>query len=160
MLPNAAAFLKRENVFQNSLVNVVLGLTGWCQCSVCVTAVYKPSCWVKTTWKLPFPSIWCCHGFIFFAVPNYARCFVYHLEISSVQCSLKGKLDVLVLWMATVCFRLSHLPCAVLWKLQSLHLEPLYTEVEPPSYFPRNLMILEGSCKTCVLLPTTCCFKL
>lgn len=110
--------------------------------------------------KASFPVNLMLSWIYFFAVPNYAICFVYHLERSSVQCSLKGKLDVLVLWMATVCFKLSHLPCAVLWKLQSLHLEQWYTEVEPPSYFPRNLMILEGSCKTCVLLPTTCCFKL
>lgn len=110
--------------------------------------------------KASFPVNLMLSWIYFFAVPNYARCFVYHLERSSVQCSVKGKLDVLVLWMATVRFKLSHLPCAVLWKLQSLHLEPLYTEVEPPSYFSRNLMILEGSCKTCVLLPTICCFKL
>lgn len=64
----------------------------------------------------------------FFAVPNYTGCFVCHLERRSVQCSVKGKLNVLVQQMATVHFKLSHPPCAVLWKLHSLHLELLHTE--------------------------------
>lgn len=152
MLPNAAVFWKRVSTLPRECgLGSYWLMPMFCVCH-CRLQAQLLSC---TTWKLRFPSIWWCYGFIFLLCQITLDALCTPPERSSVQCSVKGKLDVPVLRMATVRFKLSRLPCAVLWKLHSLHLEPLYTEVEPPSYFSRNLMILEGSFKTCILLPTT-----